>query len=470
MHIPDGYLGPPTYVSLWAAMLGLWSYAARKVQRELKASEAPYLAMASAFSFVAMIFAIPLPGGTTAHITGATLVAILLGPWSAIIAVSVALTIQALMFGDGGVTALAANCFNIAFADSFAGYGVYRLIMLAGRRLSSIKAASDSASGQPGYLMNTVGTAIASYVGINIAALLTALELGIQPLLYGEGQAGAGYFPYGLNVTIPAIVIPHMTFVGGLEAGVTAMVIGYVRKGGAKIMQRGKVAVFLITGLLMLQASIASAHDYWIEQKGDSLMLVFGHGSQRLEFEAEKAKSVKAVDAQGKDLAVQPEKKGRGLLLRITGQPAMITAIVDNGYWSKTIYGWKEEPKRKASRVVEAIRQLYYTRHLMSWTEAAQSPATGHTIAITPLQNPFLLKPGDALQVKVLFNGVPLAGAEVNGGEHNELGKTDKDGVIKIPLLAGANMLSIEHKEKIKNDPDADALDETATLTFEVKK
>ena len=88
--------------------------------------------MASAFSFVAMIFSIPLPGGTTAHVTGATLIAVLIGPWAAVIAVSVALMIQALVFGDGGVTAIAANCFNIALVGSLFGYALYRLVIKAG--------------------------------------------------------------------------------------------------------------------------------------------------------------------------------------------------------------------------------------------------------------------------------------------------------------------------------------------------
>jgi hypothetical protein len=58
----------------------------------------------------------------------------------------------------------------------------------------------------------------------------------------------------------------------------------------------------------------------------------------------------------------------------------------------------------------------------------------------------------------------------MNGGEHNVLGKTDKDGMIKVPVITGANLLSVEYKVKIKDDPDADTLDQTATLTFEVRK
>ena len=228
--------------------------------------------------------------------------------------------------------------------------------------------------------------------------------------------------------------------------------------------------MFGIVAFFILQALAASAHDYWIEPKEAGYMLVFGHGSQRLEFEPEKVTSLKAIDSRSQELAIKKEKKGKGLLLTIVGQPAQVTAVIDNGYWSKTIYGWKEEPKRKASRVVEAIRQFFYTRALLSWSDAAQDPTSGHTISIIPLQNPFIMKAGDTFQIKVLYNGNPLPNAEVTGGEHNSFGKTDKDGTIKVPLIAGTNLLSIEHKEKIQNDPDADALDETATLTFEVRK
>jgi uncharacterized GH25 family protein len=229
-------------------------------------------------------------------------------------------------------------------------------------------------------------------------------------------------------------------------------------------------ALLAISTILFVQVSVASAHDYWIEQKPEGLILVFGHGSQRLEFEAEKATSLKATDAQGRELQVQKEKKGKGLLLRISGQPAVVAATIDNGYWSRTIYGWKEAPKRKASRVVEAIRQLFYTRMLISWSDEAQKPATGHNLGIVPLQDPFTLKAGGALQLRVLYRGNPLPDAEMNGCEHYALGKTDKEGRIRVPIAAGVNLLSVEHREKIQDDPDADVLDETATLSFEVKK
>jgi uncharacterized GH25 family protein len=106
----------------------------------------------------------------------------------------------------------------------------------------------------------------------------------------------------------------------------------------------------------------------------------------------------------------------------------------------------------------------------MTWTDAAQASTGGHSIAIVPLQDPFALQAGDPLQVRVLYHGNPLPDAEINNGEHNALGKTDKQGLLKVPLIPGVNLLSVEHKKKIKGDPDADMLDETATLSFEVKK
>ncbi len=127
MHIPDGYLGPITCGAGYAVMAPVWAVAANRVKKTLAARQVPLLAMGAAFSFVIMMFNIPIPGGTSGHAVGAVLVAILLGPWAATIAVSVALVIQALLFGDGGITAFGANCFNMAFVMPFTGYAVYRM-------------------------------------------------------------------------------------------------------------------------------------------------------------------------------------------------------------------------------------------------------------------------------------------------------------------------------------------------------
>jgi cobalt/nickel transport system permease protein len=469
MHIPDGYLGPSTYGGLWVAMIGVWSYASRKVRQDLKTSQVPFLAIASAFSFVVMIFTVPLPGGTTAHITGATLVAILLGPWAAVIAVSVALIIQALVFGDGGVSAIAANCFNIAFVGSLVGYSLYRLVMKVGEMFNAAQGSAPEGVRSPGASVQIVGTALGAYVGINAAALFTALELGLQPLIHGS-SASTGYFPYSLRVALPAVMLPHLTLVGLLEAGVAALVIAFLRKSKVQMISQTKLTVLFIAAVLLFQTSTASAHDYLIEQKGQDLLLFYGHGNQAMEFEAAKVSKLKAIDAQGRDLQIQKQKRDKALLLKIAGQPAVVMVEIDNGYWSKTIYGWKELPKRKASRVVEAIRSLYYTKVLLSWNGAVQEAAGSARLSIVPMENPFATRPGTQLPVRIMGNGKPLPGVEVIGYDHARRGKTDNDGVIRIPINAGLNLVTVEYKEPIKDDPDADALSLTATLTFEVKK
>ena len=232
MHIPDGYLGPITYGSLWAAIIPLWVYASKKIKETMKASRIPLLAMASAFSFVIMMFNVPVPGGTTGHATGSTLIAILIGPWAASIALSIALIIQAIAFGDGGITAIGANCFNIAFAGVFGGYGIYRLI-------SGFNPPSPPfiKGGQRGINRHLIGAGIGAYIGINISALLTAIELGIQPLIHTGADGSPLYSPFPLSITIPAIMIGNLLIFGIIEAVVTILVLIYLRKSHPELIR-----------------------------------------------------------------------------------------------------------------------------------------------------------------------------------------------------------------------------------------
>ena len=110
-------------------MLPILAVAAKKVAKNLDKKDIPMMAMGAAFSFIIMMFNVPIPDWTTPHAVGATLLAIVLGPWAASMALSITLVIQALLFGDGGVLALGANCFNMALLAPFAGYLAYRLIV-----------------------------------------------------------------------------------------------------------------------------------------------------------------------------------------------------------------------------------------------------------------------------------------------------------------------------------------------------
>ena len=123
MHIPENYLSPSTCAVMTAAMLPVWGYSINKVRTEIPKAKMPLLGIGAAFSFLGMMFNVPLPGGTTGHAVGGTLIAILTGsPAAGCIAVSIALLIQALLFGDGGVLAFGANCFNMAFVLPYLGF------------------------------------------------------------------------------------------------------------------------------------------------------------------------------------------------------------------------------------------------------------------------------------------------------------------------------------------------------------
>jgi len=214
MHIPDGYLSPIVSLGLGVVTVPGWAVATRRVQAVLTSRTIPLLAVFSAMSFTVMMFNVPVPGGTTAHGVGGTLIAIVLGPWAAAIAVSVALIIQALFFGDGGILAIFANCLNMAFILPFVGYAVYRL--LAGRSpvLSSRR---------------VWAAGIGAYAGITAAALAVGVQLGIQPLLFSE-NGHALYSPYGLSEAVPAMLLAHMFGASIVEALITALGVGYLQR------------------------------------------------------------------------------------------------------------------------------------------------------------------------------------------------------------------------------------------------
>ncbi len=238
MHIPENYLSPSTCAVLGAVMVPIWWTAVKKVKEEVPREKLPLLGIAAAFSFLSMMFNIPLPGGTTGHAVGGTLIAILFGPYAACLAVSVALFIQALLFGDGGILAFGANCFNMAFLLTFSGYFIY-----------------DKLKNPLG---NFAAAAIGSYVGINIASFFAAVEFGLQPLLFTDAAGHALYCPYPLSISIPAMMIGHLTIFGLAEVIFTVFVLAYLKKTSPDLLQEnysskgGKSIYALAAALIVL--------------------------------------------------------------------------------------------------------------------------------------------------------------------------------------------------------------------------
>ncbi len=214
MHIPENYLSPATCGVMAAAMVPVWTHAVRKVNKELPKEKIPLIGVGAAFSFLGMMFNVPLVGGTTGHAVGGTLIALLFGPEAACLAVSIALLIQAVLFGDGGILAFGANCFNMAFVLPFVGYALYKLIT------------KNKKEGAVKY----VAAAISSYIALNLAALCAAIEFGIQPLLFKDAAGHAIYCPYDLSISIPAMMIPHLVVAGVVEALFTVAIFAFVKK------------------------------------------------------------------------------------------------------------------------------------------------------------------------------------------------------------------------------------------------
>jgi cobalt/nickel transport system permease protein len=215
MHIPDGYLSPSTCAALYTVSTPFWYVALKKVKARLHTKLIPRLALFAAFSFVLMMFNIPLPGGTSGHATGVGLATVVLGPWAGMLAISTALLIQALFFGDGGITAFGANAFNMAIAGCLVTYLFYRLLS----RLLGNRSWAQSAA-----------AALAAYLAINFSALLAAIEFGIQPVFFIDSSGHPLYAPFPLNVTIPAMLIGHLTFAGLAELVITGGVVAYLKR------------------------------------------------------------------------------------------------------------------------------------------------------------------------------------------------------------------------------------------------
>ena len=262
MHIPDGYLSPSTCAGLYAGAAPFWYVALRRINKQLHSRTIPLLGMFAAFSFVVMMFNLPLPGGTTGHAIGIGMATIVSGPWVSMLAVSIALLIQALFFGDGGISTYGANCFNMAIAGSLVTYGVYR----------ALSSGADIHSRR-----RVFAAGIAGYAAINVAALLAALEFGIQPLLFHDASGTPLYAPYPLSISIPAMMIGHLTFAGLAELVLSAGVVAYLQRADPEILRATRekrpirrLWIALAAALVLTPLGIIAVGGAWGEWRASS--------------------------------------------------------------------------------------------------------------------------------------------------------------------------------------------------------
>jgi cobalt/nickel transport system permease protein len=205
MHIPDGYLSPETCIATYAVAAPLWFYGFKKLKQKLNEETLPLVAALSALSFIIMMFNIPIPGGTSAHAVGAVAIAILFGPWVGFISVSLVLLIQAIVFGDGGISTWAMNSLSMGFIGSFVGYYIFNM-------LKRYKFAPF----------------VAGYIGILSSAIIVGFILGIQPIFW-TSNGHPEYFPFGLKVALSAMIGAHL-LIGFAEGILTQIVYSLLSK------------------------------------------------------------------------------------------------------------------------------------------------------------------------------------------------------------------------------------------------
>lgn len=195
-HIPDGFLSASVSATTYAAAAALSAYAARRTRTRLDERAAPTLGLATAAVFAAQVVNFPVAAGTSGHLLGGTLVAVIFGPWAAFLVMTAVLIVQALIFADGGLTALGANVVNIAAIGALLGYGMYRALMaLLGE----------------GMRRRALAASLSAYAATVLTGVAAGLELGLS-----------GVAPVRLSVGAMASVY---AITGAVEGAITGLAV-----------------------------------------------------------------------------------------------------------------------------------------------------------------------------------------------------------------------------------------------------
>jgi len=212
MHIPDGFLNVATVATTYAVSAGGIGNAVRIANKKLGEKQVPLMGVLAAFIFAAQMLNFPIAGGTSGHLIGAALAAILLGPWAAVLIMSCVLIAQCLIFQDGGLLALGANIFNMGIVASFSGYYLYRLAtsLLGDNKKSKL-----------------IGGFLGAWGSVFLASIFCAVELAVS-----------GTSP--IAVVLPAMAGLH-ALIGIGEGLITGAVLSLVLATRADLLQLQRI-------------------------------------------------------------------------------------------------------------------------------------------------------------------------------------------------------------------------------------
>jgi cobalt/nickel transport system permease protein len=249
MHIPDGFLTIVVSLICWAITVSLLAIAIRKTNRALGEKQVPLMGIMAAFIFAAQMLNFPVAGGTSGHLLGGALAAIVLGPWAAMLVMTAVIAVQGLLFQDGGLIVMGANILNMGLLTAIVGYGLYRLVSK-----SSVTTRLTVAG-------------IVAWLSVMTGALATALQLWLS------GTAK-------LNLVVPAMLGVH-TVIGLGEALITVAALAFIFRTRPDLLDessasaqgsRGWVlAGILLTLIVVLLSPLASASPDGLERVAEDM-------------------------------------------------------------------------------------------------------------------------------------------------------------------------------------------------------
>jgi cobalt/nickel transport system permease protein len=248
LHIPDGFLSLAISLVCWAFTILLVGIAVRRTQTELGERQVPLIGIIAAFIFAAQMINFPVAGGTSGHLLGGALAAIMLGPWAGMLAMAAVIGVQALLFQDGGLLALGANILNMGLLTALIGYGLYRSV--ARQRLS----------------VRSGVASVAAWLSVMAAALVTSLQLWLS------GTAA-------LDVVIPAMLGVHAV-IGLGEALITVAALTFIERTRPDLIAPEQhanpgtgwvIAGLLVSLAVVLLSPLASADPDGLERVAEDL-------------------------------------------------------------------------------------------------------------------------------------------------------------------------------------------------------
>jgi cobalt/nickel transport system permease protein len=208
LHAPDGFVSLPVAIVMWVVTAGAVGIAVRRTNQRLDDRAVPLLGVMAAFIFAAQMFNFPIIGGTSGHLLGGVLAAVMLGPWAGTLVMTAVVAVQALLFQDGGLVVMGANIFNMGVIGTLGGYVVYRLVagVLGGEERARLPAA-----------------AVAAWASVVTGAVAMALQLG-----------ASGTVPLG--IALPAMVGVH-ALIGIGEALITVAALAFIGASRADLFR-----------------------------------------------------------------------------------------------------------------------------------------------------------------------------------------------------------------------------------------